>query len=49
VLPSVIHSVFNDDEETLEIIAHVAMTFSSNVLNNVSNPEIDLPDLPVPI
>jgi len=35
--------------EVLEIIAHVAMTFFSNALNNVSSPEIDLPDLPVAI
>jgi len=35
------------DGEILEIIAHVAMTFFSNALNNVSSPEIDLPDLPV--
>lgn len=31
------------DGEILEIIAHVAMTFFSNVLNNVSEPVIDLP------
>jgi len=35
------------DGEILEITAHVAMTFFSNALNNVSDPEIDLPDLPV--
>ncbi len=39
---------FNDGE-ILEIIAHVAMTFFSNALNNVGEPEIDLPELPVAI
>ncbi|MEM1294587.1 MAG: peroxidase-related enzyme [Verrucomicrobiota bacterium] len=36
------------DGEILEIIAHVAMTFFSNALNNVSDPVIDLPALPLP-
>lgn len=36
------------DAEVLEMIAHVAMTFFSNALNNVSDPVVDLPPLPQP-